>query len=228
MVPTTSKLVKKNLGTPDAVKEMPKTRIEWLDLEDMSLATLTLEPGWKWSEDIRPLANTESCQSTHVQYVISGCLRVVMDDGATLDIGPGDFVTIPAGHDASVIGNEPFCAIDLTGLPGMRKPGTISAADAHELLKSDPAAVLVCAYEKEADFLRNDLEGAISLDEFRKRKDSFPTDENVIFYCACPHDETATKQAREYYKQGFVNARILEGGVDAWRLAGYALLTAIA
>ena len=116
MVTTTSKLVKKNLGTPDAVKEMPKTRIEWFDLEDRSLARITLQPGWTWSKDVRPLANTESCQCTHVQYVISGRLRIVMDDGDTLDVGPGDFVTIPAGHDASVIGNEPFCAIDLTGL----------------------------------------------------------------------------------------------------------------
>jgi rhodanese-related sulfurtransferase len=64
---------------------------------------------------------------------------------------------------------------------------TISANNAHELLRTDPAAVLVCGYEKEDDFRQNDLEGAISLSEFRRRMDTIPKDENVIFYCACPH-----------------------------------------
>jgi rhodanese-related sulfurtransferase/quercetin dioxygenase-like cupin family protein len=228
MVTTTTKLLRKNIGTPDFVKEMPRSKIEWLDLENRSLAILTFEPGWRWSEHVRPLANTESCQCTHAQYVVSGRLKVVMDDGEMIEVGPGDFVTIPPGHDASVLGDEPFCAIDLSGLKEMRKPGLISAVDAHELLRTDPAAVLVCAYEKDEDFQHNDLEGAISLSEFRRRTDSIPRDENVIFYCACPHDETATKQAREYYKHGFVNARILDGGVDAWCTAGYAQVGAIA
>ncbi len=101
---------------------------------------------------------------------------------------------------------------------------TISAADAHELLRTDPAAVLVCAYDKDEDFRKNDLEGAISLSEFRRRIDSFPKDENVIFYCACPHDEGAIRQAEECQKQGFVNVRVLEGGVNAWKAAGYSLV----
>ena len=101
------------------------------------------------------------------------------------------------------------------------KVKTISAENAHELLRADPAAILVCAYEKEEDFRKNDLEGAISLDEFRQRMDSFPKDENVIFYCACPHDEAATRQAQECQRQGFTNVHILEGGVNAWKSAGY-------
>ncbi len=101
---------------------------------------------------------------------------------------------------------------------------TISANNAHELLRTDPAAVLVCGYEKEDDFRQNDLEGAISLSEFRRRMDTIPKDENVIFYCACPHDETAVKQAKDYFKQGFINAQVLQGGVEAWKGAGYALV----
>jgi rhodanese-related sulfurtransferase len=104
------------------------------------------------------------------------------------------------------------------------KVKTISASSAHELLKTDPAAVLVCGYEKEDDFRKNDLEGAISLSEFRRRLDSIPKDENVIFYCACPHDETATKQAKDFFRQGFINAQVLQGGVEAWKGAGYALV----
>ena len=95
---------------------------------------------------------------------------------------------------------------------------------ARELLRTDPAAVLVCAYDKDEDFRKNDLEGAISLTEFRRRIDTFPKDENVIFYCACPHDEGAIQQAEEYQKQGFVNVQVLEGGVNAWKAAGYSLV----
>lgn len=226
MLTETLQLAKKNLGTPDGVRELPGTKLAWVDLEDISLGRLTLEPGWRWSKDVRPFLKTESCQSSHVQYVISGRLRVVMDDGTRMDLEPGDCATIPPGHDAAVIGNEPFCAIDITGFVEMRRPGTISAYDAHELLRTDPAAILVCAYEKEEDFRRNDLEGAISLNEFHRRKDTFPKDENVIFYCACPHDETATNEARECFKEGFVNAKILQGGVEAWRHAGYGLVAA--
>ncbi len=101
---------------------------------------------------------------------------------------------------------------------------TISVGNAHELLKTDPAAVLVCAYEKEEDFRQNDLEGAIPLSEFRRRASSIPKDENVIFYCACPHDEGAVQQAKDFFKQGFINAQVLQGGVEAWKAAGYALV----
>ena len=73
---------------------------------------------------------------------------------------------------------------------------TISVESAHELLRTDPAAILVCGYENDADFRKNDLEGAISLSQFNQRIHSFPKDENVIFYCACPHDETATGRRR--------------------------------
>ena len=100
----------------------------------------------------------------------------------------------------------------------------INVQDAHELLRTDPAAVLVCAYDKDEEFRKHDLEGAISLNEFRRRVDSFPKDENIIFYCACPHDEVATKQAEECQLQGFSNVHILEGGVNAWKAAGYALV----
>jgi rhodanese-related sulfurtransferase len=101
---------------------------------------------------------------------------------------------------------------------------TISVRDTHELLSTDPAAVLVCGYEKEEEFLQNDLEGAISLNEFRKRRNTIPKDETVIFYCACPHDETAIKQAKKYYREGFANTKVLEGGVEAWKKAGYGLV----
>ncbi len=101
---------------------------------------------------------------------------------------------------------------------------TISAEKAHTLLRTDPGAVLVCAYEQEEEFRQNDLQGAISLSEFRRRIDSFSKHGDVIFYCACPHDDAATRQAERYKKRDFVNAQVLKGGVNAWMSRGYALV----
>ena len=105
-----------------------------------------------------------------------------------------------------------------------KHPRTIAAQQAHDMLAKDPSVMLVCAYEKDEQFRQYDLEGAISLNEFRKRAISLPKDEDVIFYCACPHDEAATKQAQRFFREGFSNARILQGGVNAWKAAGYALV----
>jgi rhodanese-related sulfurtransferase len=101
---------------------------------------------------------------------------------------------------------------------------TMSAESAHEVLRTDPATILVCAYENEEDFRKCDLEGAISLSEFHRRIDSFSKDETVIFYCACPHDESSTKQAEVLQQHGFTNVHVLEGGVNAWKSAGYGLV----
>jgi rhodanese-related sulfurtransferase len=101
---------------------------------------------------------------------------------------------------------------------------TISAESAHELLRTDPATILVCAYENEDAFRTHDLEGAISLSEFRRRIETFPKDETVIFYCASPYDEASTKQAEVLQQHGFTNVHVLAGGVDAWRSAGYGLV----
>jgi rhodanese-related sulfurtransferase len=101
---------------------------------------------------------------------------------------------------------------------------TINAHDLHKLLRTDPAVVLVGAYDKDEDFRKNDLDGAISLSDFRRRIGTFSKDENLIFYCACPHDEGAMKQAEEYQKQGFLNVQVLDGGVNAWKAAGYSFV----
>jgi rhodanese-related sulfurtransferase len=105
-----------------------------------------------------------------------------------------------------------------------KHPRTIAAQQAHDMLAKDPSVMLVCAYEKDEEFRQYDLAGAISLSEFRKRAVSLPKDEEVIFYCASSRDEAATKQAQKYFHEGFVNARILQGGVDAWKASGYAMV----
>ena len=72
----------------------------------------TFAPGWHWKEHIGPIAGTESCQSTHLLYVLSGRMAVRMDDGTEGECGPDDAVRIDPGHDAWVVGDEPCVAVD--------------------------------------------------------------------------------------------------------------------
>jgi uncharacterized cupin superfamily protein len=102
----------KSLNNPDELRTPPKTKIEVVKVGDTTVMRATFEPGWKWSECVKPVAGTNSCQAPHVNYVISGRMKVVMDDGSEMEMGPGDAADIPPGHDAWVIGNEPCVAID--------------------------------------------------------------------------------------------------------------------
>lgn len=76
----------------------------------------TLEPGWKWSTSVQPIAKTKSCEAPHFQYHISGTLAVLMDDGTRFEIKAGDVSLIPTGHDAWVIGDEPVVVVDFQGM----------------------------------------------------------------------------------------------------------------
>lgn len=116
MVTETLKLAKKNVSTPDRTREFPHGKLEHVRLDDLALARVVLQPGWKWSQDAGPQMQAETCQSHHIQYIISGRLMVVMNDGTKMELEPGDFAAIPPGHDSWVIGDEPFEAVDFGGL----------------------------------------------------------------------------------------------------------------
>ena len=81
---------------------------------DFKVAQLSLEPGWKWSENIKPMAGTDSCQLLHNGVMLSGRMKVVMDDGSEMEIGPGDTYVIPPGHDAWVVREEPVSSIEFS------------------------------------------------------------------------------------------------------------------
>ncbi len=108
--------LKRSFGIPDQSREFPYGKLELVNLDEATLGRLTLMPGWKWSTHVRPIVKTESCQVPHLQYVLAGRLLVEMDDGTRLEVGPGDAALIPPGHDAWVVGNEPFMAIDFLGM----------------------------------------------------------------------------------------------------------------
>jgi len=82
---------------------------------DAAFGRVTMEPGWRWSTDVKPIIGTELCEVHHVGYVISGQLHTVMRDGSILDVEPGDVFEFPAGHDSWVLGDEPWVSIDWTG-----------------------------------------------------------------------------------------------------------------
>lgn len=106
---------KKSFNTPDETHTPPNTKFEIVNFGDMSVVRMTCQPGWRWSEHMRPMAGTDTCQGTHFSYVISGRLRTRMDDGTEFDIGPGDIAITAPGHDAWVLGDEPFVVLDIQG-----------------------------------------------------------------------------------------------------------------
>jgi class 3 adenylate cyclase len=98
------------------VRTSPLGRIEVVELDDTVVGRMRYEPGWRWSVDIRPIAGTETCQYHHLGVTMSGRLRVQMPDGAELEIGPGEVFEIPPGHDAWVVGDEPWVSVDFEAM----------------------------------------------------------------------------------------------------------------
>jgi uncharacterized cupin superfamily protein len=116
MQTTIEKTQKKSLARPDETRTFDKGKVELVTVNEVTLGRARLQPGWKWSTCVKPLAHTESCEASHLQYHISGRLHVVMDDGSEQEFGPGDVSYIPPGHDAWVVGNEPVEILDISGM----------------------------------------------------------------------------------------------------------------
>lgn len=108
----TPTMTAKNFATPDETRAPDKARMDVVDLGGVKAARLTAQPGWRWAESVKPLVGGESCRARHVGAVASGRLRIVHDDGSELDLGPGDAYVVAPGHDAWVLGDEPFVAFE--------------------------------------------------------------------------------------------------------------------
>ena len=113
----------KSFEAPDETREFPRGRAEILAIGGGEVGRLVLEPGWRWSNDVKPIANTESCEAPHFQYHVSGQLAIPMDDGTELLAGPGDITSLPSGHDACVVGAEPAVVVDWHGTSNYAKGG---------------------------------------------------------------------------------------------------------
>jgi class 3 adenylate cyclase/uncharacterized RmlC-like cupin family protein len=112
----------KNLSAPDETLTLAHSSANTVRLGELVVGRLTLEPGWRWSTDVRPIAGTGSCQFHHVGVVLSGVTDGRMDDGTEFTVGPGDVFDIPPGHDNWVAGDEPMVAIIWGGWRGWGKP----------------------------------------------------------------------------------------------------------
>ena len=108
-------LQRKNVGTPDETRTFPQGTFTIVRLGDVAIARGQFQPGWRWSEDVKPVAGTELCEAPHQQYQVSGRVHVRMADGTEIEAGPGDVTSLPPGHDAWVVGDEPVVAIDWQG-----------------------------------------------------------------------------------------------------------------
>ena len=119
---TVTKLQVKSHGSPDEVRTPAKTRVEVVQLEGFTIGRFALEPGWRWSECIKPVVKTDQCQLSHVGYAVSGRITVRMKGGPEKTISAGDSYTIPPGHDAWVEGNQPFVGIEVLSADAFAKP----------------------------------------------------------------------------------------------------------
>lgn len=112
---------KANVNDPDETKVTPKAKLQLVTVGGFSLGLRTLEPGWRWSTSMQPIAKTASCQIRHIGYVLSGRIEFLMDDGTTLEVGPGDAFDVHPGHDTWTVGDEPAIFVDLIGAVDARR-----------------------------------------------------------------------------------------------------------
>ena len=108
------RLQAKRFAAPDEVRRLPHSTAQMVALGDVFLARSVFEPGWRWSVDLAPLMGTPSCRLHHLGHSISGVLHVVCDNGDEVDVGPDTAFEIPPGHDAWVVGDEPWVSLEWT------------------------------------------------------------------------------------------------------------------
>ena len=110
-----------DFSTPDETRTPDKTTIELVNVAGGQIGRYTFQPGWKWSECIKPVVGTDSCQVEHVGYCVSGSIHVSYGDGTEGDITAGEVYRIPPGHDAWVVGDETVVLVDWWGASNYAK-----------------------------------------------------------------------------------------------------------
>lgn len=103
----------KSFDSPEETRQFQgHGHAEVLEMDGKTVLRSVFEPGWHWKDDIGPIAGTETCQTHHFGYCVSGHMKVVMDDGTEMELGPGDLAEIQPGHDAEVVGDEACVFVD--------------------------------------------------------------------------------------------------------------------
>jgi quercetin dioxygenase-like cupin family protein len=117
-----TQLAVKSHNSPDEKRRPDKTEVDVVNLGDYTVGRFTFQPGWRWSDCIKPVVHTESCQVNHIGYCVSGALAVETTDGNRINISAGDSYTIPPGHDAWVDGEQSFVGIEFVSAAEFAKP----------------------------------------------------------------------------------------------------------
>jgi len=112
---TLEKIALKSFERPDEVREFEKGRLELVTIAGRTIGRAVFQPGWKWSECVKPIAKTKSCEAAHFGFQISGRMKIVGDDGTETIMNAGEAANIPPGHDAWVLGDEPGVFVDFQG-----------------------------------------------------------------------------------------------------------------
>jgi hypothetical protein len=107
---------KKNLNSPEETRPFEKGKVELVNIGGGVVGRGTFEPGWQWSKHVKPIAKTEWCEAPHFGYTVSGRAKIKMASGEEYETGPGDVFLLPSGHDAWVVGDEPWVNVDWAGL----------------------------------------------------------------------------------------------------------------
>lgn len=105
----------KRFDAPDELREFERGQFQIVKIGGMTVGRASYAPGWKWSEHVRPLAGTPSCQVAHLGLVLAGRAMVKMDDGREIELKPGDLFDVAPGHDSWVVGDEPYVSIHFLG-----------------------------------------------------------------------------------------------------------------
>jgi class 3 adenylate cyclase len=116
-----ARLQRRRFAATQDVRVTPGGRVEMVELDDRVVAKITWQPGWRWSENMKPITGTQFCQSHHVGIMLQGTLRVQMADGVELEFRSGDVLEIPPGHDAWVVGDEAVVTVDFEAMRGFAK-----------------------------------------------------------------------------------------------------------
>lgn len=104
---------KKSLDAPDETRTFARGKVDMVTVGGLTLGRSTFEPGWRWSESVKPIAGTDSCELTHRGVIESGRLRVRMDGGEEMEFGPGEAYVIAPHHDGWVVGDEAVVMYDV-------------------------------------------------------------------------------------------------------------------
>lgn len=110
-----------SFDSPEESRTFDNGKFDVVRLGGVTVGRAVFEPGWRWSTSVKPIAKTDSCQTHHVGYVVSGRLKVASDEGQEIELSPGNAYDIQPGHDAWVEGDETWVALEFRSAEGYAK-----------------------------------------------------------------------------------------------------------